>query len=123
MARLTSNEPPGTAASTGTEEVVISRKDRQGCWDARDTYFACLDKNKIKSIQGVDVSMCSSYLTDMRQRCRETWVEYFIARRERTFEMEKYKLQVEEQVANDRKSRTTAPMRRFPTSAPRPESS
>ncbi|KAK9464666.1 cytochrome oxidase c subunit VIb-domain-containing protein [Lipomyces arxii] len=74
---------------------IVSRHDRQLCWDARDEYFRCLDANKITTVATQDSSTCSEYYTAMAQHCRQTWVEYFIAKRERDLQVLEMKKRVE----------------------------
>ncbi|KAK9476011.1 cytochrome oxidase c subunit VIb-domain-containing protein [Lipomyces japonicus] len=88
--------------------AAISRSDRQQCWDARDAYFACLDKKKIKNPQVEDSSACSNI--EFKSLCRQTWVEYFIARRLKTIQTEEY---MNRGFVESKKPRTDEDLRRM----------
>ena len=42
-----STAPPEKEAKKVDEYKPLDRTERQACWEARDTYFACLDQNRI----------------------------------------------------------------------------
>ncbi|KAK9353861.1 cytochrome oxidase c subunit VIb-domain-containing protein [Lipomyces doorenjongii] len=88
MAKLDSSEREGTQ--------VVTRSEREKCWIARDKYFACLDKNRITSVANQDSSVCANERSDVDSLCRQSWVDYFIQRRERTLQidaMKRYRMQ------------------------------
>lgn len=64
----------GTRAPTRTE--------RRQCWDARDSYFACLDSNDIVDALSKDgepkaAKACAAQSTTFERDCAREWVAYF----------------------------------------------
>lgn len=60
------------------------RSTRKVCWEARDNFFACLDKHNIEdaikhSKEATD--KCGKEEQVFEQDCIKTWVEYFKQRR------------------------------------------
>ncbi|EPS44723.1 hypothetical protein H072_1281 [Dactylellina haptotyla CBS 200.50] len=77
---ITSAAPPKTTAPDRTE--------RQKCWESRDLFFACLDKNDIlDSIKESDAASkkCGAQLKGFEKDCASSWVEYFKKRRVQEF--------------------------------------
>ncbi|KAK9375422.1 cytochrome oxidase c subunit VIb-domain-containing protein [Lipomyces chichibuensis] len=70
---------------------VVTRLEREKCWIARDKYFACLDKNRIMSVANQDSSVCANERSDVDSLCRQSWVDYFIQRRERNLQIDAMK--------------------------------
>ncbi|ORY49301.1 cytochrome oxidase c subunit VIb-domain-containing protein [Leucosporidium creatinivorum] len=60
---------------------IPDRSARQQCWDARDRYFGCLDKNSIVVPGQEEGKTCKAEDTDYRKLCAASWVEYFNKRR------------------------------------------
>ncbi|KAE8540107.1 hypothetical protein D1P53_004045 [Cryptococcus gattii VGV] len=73
------------------EKPAPSREERKACWNSRDIYFGCLDKNKI--LQAGDEirtdtkgdiipgQVCSAERKDYENSCAKAWVDYFNKRR------------------------------------------
>lgn len=60
-----------------TGAVAPDRTERARCWEARDAYFACLDKanviDPVKEDKAVR-SACSRENTNFEQNCATSWV-------------------------------------------------
>ncbi|KAK6543084.1 hypothetical protein TWF694_007007 [Orbilia ellipsospora] len=87
---LSSPPPPKTTAPDRTE--------RQKCWEARDQFFACLDKNDIlDSIKHGDSASkkCGGELKVFERDCASSWVEYFKKRRVQEYKKAKLLEQME----------------------------
>lgn len=54
---------------------ALNAEDRKVCWNARDEYFECLDKNN------EDSTMCSELKTKYEEQCPKRWVKYFVSKR------------------------------------------
>ncbi|KAK9248708.1 cytochrome oxidase c subunit VIb-domain-containing protein [Lipomyces tetrasporus] len=83
-------------SSEREDAQVVTRSEREKCWIARDKYFACLDKNRIMNVATQDASMCASERSAVDSTCRQSWVDYFIQRRERNLQidaMQRYQTQ------------------------------
>ncbi|KAH9948598.1 cytochrome oxidase c subunit VIb-domain-containing protein [Amylocystis lapponica] len=57
-----------------------SRKDRQQCWDSRDSYFACLDGARVVK-PGDEGSACTGQRSQYEKNCAQSWIDYFNKRR------------------------------------------
>jgi len=70
-------EQPQAAPSSSTPvERRVFTNQRELCWEARDEYFACLDKH------GDDNKQACAALHDVfNERCFASWVKHFEARR------------------------------------------
>ena len=56
-----------------SEPEAALRQDRQKCWEARDAYFACLDKaNVVKP--GDEGKACDSAKVGYEHNCAKSWV-------------------------------------------------
>ncbi|KAF9062939.1 cytochrome oxidase c subunit VIb-domain-containing protein [Rhodocollybia butyracea] len=59
-----------------------TREDRQRCWDARDQYFACLDRAAVvKPGDEKPSRACGSEGKSYEESCAKSWIEYFNQRR------------------------------------------
>ena len=57
--------------------VAPTRAERQRCWEARDGYFACLDKNDILDALKEDkkaAKECKVESAKFEENCAEKWV-------------------------------------------------
>lgn len=55
----------------------LKRNERKACWEARDAYFACLDKNNIlDAVKDADAALanCPSENAKYEQDCATSWV-------------------------------------------------
>ncbi|KAF8637755.1 hypothetical protein AX17_002597 [Amanita inopinata Kibby_2008] len=70
-----------SSSKTEDADVALTRQDRQKCWEARDGYFACLDKvGVIKAGEEKD-GACAGEKKGYEQNCAKSWIEYFNQRR------------------------------------------
>ncbi|TVY57252.1 Cytochrome c oxidase subunit 6B-like protein new16 [Lachnellula suecica] len=79
----TSSPPPPKISSDGAP-IAPDRTQRAKCWEARDGYFRCLDKNNIiDSIGEKDKAEknCASEGRGFEANCASSWVTYFKKRR------------------------------------------
>jgi len=60
-------------SSKPKEEEVSTRQDRAKCWEARDQYFACLDKAGVIKA-GEEGNACSKELKKYEGECARSWV-------------------------------------------------
>ena len=73
-----SSTPP--PASTPTE--APNREQRKHCWESRDTYFSCLDKNGITLAGAVGAGVvegedkCKVEKGNYERHCGKSWVSY-----------------------------------------------
>jgi len=75
--------PPPKISSDGTP-IAPDRTQRAKCWEARDGYFKCLDKNSIiDSLTDKDVAeqKCGGENRSFESNCASSWVRYFKQRR------------------------------------------
>jgi len=76
-----------TAASTMAEvqkEKFLKKKERQACWDARDTLWGCMDKVKDEDDAG---KVCRQARDLYEKLCPQSWVVHF----DRKYQFEKFK--------------------------------
>lgn len=72
-----------------------NKAKRQVCWDSRDKFFACLEKNNIddslsaKELGNVH-SKCGSELKGLEANCVASWVLYFQQKRFNDMTRKKY---------------------------------
>ncbi|KAK2609613.1 hypothetical protein N8I77_003107 [Diaporthe amygdali] len=60
--------------------VAPSRTERRRCWESRDAYFACLDRNNILDAIKDDkaaAKQCSAEAVGFEKDCAAEWVTYF----------------------------------------------
>lgn len=88
----------------GTEYHPVDRSSRRQCWDARDSYFRCLDS--IDVINALDPAKqkqiaknCSQDETRFHNSCAESWIKYFKEKRVVDYKKEKFLREMEEQKA------------------------
>lgn len=63
----------GWFSSTPATPIPITREDREACWESRDIYFACLDKNRVVK-PGTEGKECKSEEKAYTGKCGKTWV-------------------------------------------------
>ncbi|KAK3677274.1 hypothetical protein LTR78_002812 [Recurvomyces mirabilis] len=64
--------------------IAPDRSARQMCWDGRDSFFQCLERNGIVDSVKEDEKakkMCSPELKEFEKHCASSWVTYFKKRR------------------------------------------
>jgi cytochrome c oxidase assembly factor 6 len=81
---MTSWLPSWLWSSSSVPDGPPDRASRVRCWDARDQFFACLDKNDILDALKEDdkaSKLCGTELKGFDQNCAASWVKYFKQRR------------------------------------------
>lgn len=76
MGLFSSNPSPASTAADGSYKPM-KREERKACWEARDAYFSCLDKNKIlDSIKDADgaAQNCGGETKAFERDCASSWV-------------------------------------------------
>ncbi|OQR70529.1 cytochrome C oxidase [Tropilaelaps mercedesae] len=53
-----------------------NKEVRQACWNARDSYWSCLDKNKDEE------QPCKTIRDSFEKMCPSTWVKHFDRKRD-----------------------------------------
>jgi len=69
--------PPKPEASTDGGYIAPDRSARAQCWEGRDAFFQCLDKNGIvDSVRedGKAKSVCGTELKQFEKHCASSWV-------------------------------------------------
>ncbi|KIJ50928.1 hypothetical protein M422DRAFT_159008 [Sphaerobolus stellatus SS14] len=64
-----------------TSGAAPDRSQRKACWDARDAYYACLDKNFVLKPGTEEKNVCSKEKKQYEGSCAKSWIEYFNTRR------------------------------------------
>ncbi|KFY74849.1 hypothetical protein V499_05147 [Pseudogymnoascus sp. VKM F-103] len=75
---------PAPKISTDGTPIAPDRTARAKCWEARDAYFQCLDKNTIiDSLTNKDAAekACGAENKGFEKNCASSWVTYFKKRR------------------------------------------
>ena len=69
---------PWFTRSTKPDKTInsSSREDRSKCWEARDTYFACLDAAEVV-VAGTEGSKCTAERKTYEQNCAKSWVSLY----------------------------------------------
>ncbi|GJN88953.1 hypothetical protein Rhopal_001924-T1 [Rhodotorula paludigena] len=70
-----------SSPSSATEGAAPDRSARQQCWDGRDRYFACLDKNGVQVPGQEEGATCKAENDEYKGKCAGSWVDYFNKRR------------------------------------------
>ncbi|VVT49079.1 uncharacterized protein SAPINGB_P002093 [Magnusiomyces paraingens] len=73
------------------QDSVLKKSGRKLCWDARDKYFACLDKANIIDVRKPENAaksqqLCGSEEADFNKDCIASWVDYFRTKRANDWE-------------------------------------
>ncbi|KAI5794832.1 cytochrome oxidase c subunit VIb-domain-containing protein [Pyronema domesticum] len=77
----------GTSTTKSTEpetKIAPNRSQRAKCWEARDAFFECLDRNSIIDSVKEDKKakeVCGGENVKFEKECVASWVEYFKKRR------------------------------------------
>ncbi|KAJ5723193.1 Cytochrome c oxidase assembly factor 6 [Penicillium malachiteum] len=64
--------------------IAPDRTSRARCWEGRDLFFACLDRNNV--LDGIKDDKearrkCSKEVAEFEAACSSTWVKYFKEKR------------------------------------------
>lgn len=79
----------------------MDRATRQKCWDARDSFFKCLDSNEIIDPTTISTtSPCQSQKAAFKKDCVATWVDYFSKKRVLEIQRERMIKEAERRGAN-----------------------
>ncbi|GJD00122.1 hypothetical protein ColKHC_08947 [Colletotrichum higginsianum] len=74
------SEETRRAEEVRTGARAPDRSERRKCWDARDAYFGCLDRNTIVDALKDDTKArkaCPTENADFERDCAAAWVKYF----------------------------------------------
>ncbi|KAK5173009.1 uncharacterized protein LTR77_003131 [Saxophila tyrrhenica] len=88
-----STTSPSTTSPEPSQDggfIAPDRSARQQCWEGRDAFFQCLDRNNIvDSVKESDKAQkaCAPELKAFEGACAESWVTYF--KKRRVFEHQK----------------------------------
>ncbi|KXL44614.1 hypothetical protein M433DRAFT_77169 [Acidomyces richmondensis BFW] len=83
----TNSNDSGLAAPEPSKDggyVAPDRSARARCWESRDIFFVCLDKNGIIDSVKEDEKakqVCAPELKEFEKSCASSWVTYFKKRR------------------------------------------
>ncbi|KAJ5861524.1 Cytochrome c oxidase subunit VIb [Penicillium soppii] len=64
--------------------IAPDRTSRARCWEGRDHFFACLDKNDILDgikEDGKARQKCAKEVAEFEEACSQSWVKYFKEKR------------------------------------------
>ena len=81
MGWFKSTPSTGKISADGKPEAP-NRHDRQHCWEARDAFFACLDRNNILDGIKDDTSaqkQCGAESVVFDRNCAQTWVAFSLS--------------------------------------------
>ncbi|KAK4192303.1 cytochrome c oxidase assembly factor 6 [Podospora australis] len=77
---LSSSPEEKRATEIRSGAVAPTRAERQKCWESRDLYFACLDKNSIIDAlkdEKAAAKACGAESKGFERDCATQWVTYF----------------------------------------------
>ncbi|KAJ5095572.1 hypothetical protein NUU61_004928 [Penicillium alfredii] len=78
-----SGSPSPDKASDGGR-IAPDRSSRARCWEGRDLFFSCLDRNNIVDSVKDDKEArrkCGKEVEEFEAACSQTWVKYFKEKR------------------------------------------
>ncbi|KAK6443557.1 hypothetical protein LTR95_000384 [Oleoguttula sp. CCFEE 5521] len=88
MSWFTPTSPSSTLANPKPSEdggfIAPDRTARSQCWEGRDSFFVCLEKNGIVDSVKEDAKArehCAPELKEFEKVCASSWVTYFKKRR------------------------------------------
>ncbi|KAL1303144.1 hypothetical protein AAFC00_006575 [Neodothiora populina] len=84
--------------------IAPDRTQRAKCWEGRDNFFACLDKNNIiDSVRESDkaASLCNTENAAFEKNCASSWVQYFKKRRVMEYQRDQTLKRLEAEGAKD----------------------
>ena len=106
----TKPESPAPQPSNDGGYIAPDRSTRAQCYEARDNFFRCLDRNDILDSQKEDEKarkQCPGELREFERCCAGSWVTYFKKRRVYEWEKEQAIQRLEAQgVEGDGRSQT-----------------
>ncbi|KAK3715571.1 hypothetical protein LTR37_004921 [Vermiconidia calcicola] len=82
--------PPQPEPSKDGGYIAPDRSARAQCWEGRDAFFSCLDRNGIiDSVKEHEKAkkLCAPELKEFERHCASSWVTYF--KKKRVFDYQK----------------------------------
>jgi len=79
----TSSSSTARISEDGTSEAP-NRSERARCWEARDSYFRCLDRSGVVDSladHGLAAGRCPTETVAFEKNCASSWIQYFKKRR------------------------------------------
>lgn len=79
MGLFGSSAPPAPKTSSDGAPIAPDRSQRAKCWEARDAFFQCLDKNNIVDSlaeKGKADKACGKEDKQFGQDCASSWVSH-----------------------------------------------
>ena len=73
MGWFSSSSSTSSSSEPTNDSAAPSRSERKACWDSRDLYFGCLDKNSIP-VPGQEGDKCKKEDGEYRDKCAASWV-------------------------------------------------
>ncbi|GAA6013492.1 hypothetical protein JCM11491_006099 [Sporobolomyces phaffii] len=101
-----SSSSSAKTAEPANDSAAPSRSERKACWDSRDLYFSCLDKQSV-SVPGQEGDKCAKEDGAYRDKCAASWVDYFNKRRVLQLRQDMMERRAAEQQADQAKPRIT----------------
>ncbi|KAF1984154.1 hypothetical protein K402DRAFT_337144 [Aulographum hederae CBS 113979] len=104
MALLGFGSENKTTAKKSSDGAYIApdRTERAQCWEARDSYYSCLDRHDILDSlkEGEKAKNCCPEESKQFERnCASSWVKYFKQRRVADWKKEQTRLKLEKENA------------------------
>ncbi|KAG5356949.1 Cytochrome c oxidase assembly factor 6 [Yarrowia sp. C11] len=102
MGLFSKTEEPASVGPAGGDKDLTKKKTRQICWDSRDKFFACLDKNNIvDAIKDSEqaTAKCPKEEKQYEADCIASWIDYFKQKRTMEYNKEQMLKKFEEQGA------------------------
>ncbi|BGO99376.1 cytochrome c oxidase, subunit VIb [Rhodotorula toruloides] len=96
MGWFSSSSSSDSASNSG---AAPDRSQRSQCWESRDAYFACLDKNGVQ-VPGQEGEACKKENNEYKGKCAGSWVDYFNKRRVLQLRQDLMERRAAEQVAS-----------------------
>ncbi|KAF2278369.1 uncharacterized protein EI97DRAFT_456781 [Westerdykella ornata] len=103
MGWFSSSETDGVKKTSGGAFEKPSRTNRAKCYEARDAFFECLDRNNIldsiNTKEGVAAAKkaCNEQDVVFEKNCAHSWVEYFKKQRVVNYQKEQTIKRIEAQ--------------------------
>ncbi|KAF2864641.1 cytochrome oxidase c subunit VIb-domain-containing protein [Massariosphaeria phaeospora] len=78
-----SSDDSGPKKTSGGAFEAPTRTTRAKCYESRDAFFECLDRNNIldsihtKGGRAASAKLCGDLDKDFEKNCAHSWVEYF----------------------------------------------
>ncbi|KAL1985125.1 hypothetical protein VTN96DRAFT_8254 [Rasamsonia emersonii] len=79
-----SSDGPKSAKASDGGRIAPDRSSREQCYNSRDLFFECLDRNDILDAIKNDADArkkCGKEIAEFESACSKTWVKYFKEKR------------------------------------------